>query len=302
MAGKSNFKVFAESATEILNDTDYEANTQRTNGVTPGIASPNLHNKLYRQATIMATALAQVIAEKGFTAMDTAYSLLVAGIKNTFVLSVGGNVPDADGNIAISVNGNKPDANGNIKVPDGLTLLDIYPVGSVYFSSVKAFSPATKFGGTWSLVEEGRFIRAAGNNIAALATGGADTVALGVANLPPHSHTASCSTDGWHSHTGWTSVTGAHHHGTWGEHYSPDDWNHLYGLYDSNANHIGSNGDIDWDNYILNTSTDGNHNHSFTTDGSGSHSHTISISDTGSGQAFSILPRWIALYMWVRTA
>ena len=300
MAGKSNFKIFAESATEILNDADYEASTQRTNGVTPGIASPNLHNKLYRQATIMATALAQVIAEKGFTAMDTAYSLLVAGIKHTFVLSVGGNVPDADGNIAITVNGNKPDVNGNIKVPDGLTLLDIYPVGSVYFSSVKAFSPATKFGGTWSLVEEGRFIRAAGNNIAALATGGADTVALGVANLPPHSHTASCSTTGSHNHSGGTSTTGTHLHSL--NKYNANlgkGWPEAGGSYagaELSASCRSSDQSMQY------TSTDGNHSHSFTTDYAGSHSHTISIGDTGSGQAFSILPRWIALYMWVRTA
>ena len=74
------------------------------------------------------------------------------------------------------------------------------------------------------------------------------------------------------------------------------------------------------------TSTNGSHSHSFSTSWSGLHAHSISISSagahthsvaiaaagahthaitigrTGSGAAFSILPPYIAVYMWRRTA
>ena len=58
---RSNFKVFAEAvaALNVVSDAEYATDTQRINGVVPGLASAALHNKLYKQATIMAAALAQ---------------------------------------------------------------------------------------------------------------------------------------------------------------------------------------------------------------------------------------------------
>ena len=74
------------------------------------------------------------------------------------------------------------------------------------------------------------------------------------------------------------------------------------------------------------TSTEGNHSHGFSTSWSGLHAHSLSISSagahthsvaiaaagahthaitigrTGSGAAFSILPPYVAVYMWRRTA
>ena len=44
------------------------------------------------------------------------------------------------------------------------------------------------------------------------------------------------------------------------------------------------------------------HNHSATETAAGAHTHAITIGKTGSGAAFSILPPYIAVYMWRRTA
>lgn len=75
----SNFRVFAEAvdAKNIESDLEYESDTQRVSGVVPGIAIPKMHNKLYKQSTIMAAAIAQIIVQKGFDALDNDYTGLV---------------------------------------------------------------------------------------------------------------------------------------------------------------------------------------------------------------------------------
>ena len=101
---KSNFKVFAEgvSPANIQSDNEYETDTQRVSGVVPGIAVPALHNKIYKQATIMAAAMAQVIVQAGLDAMDDDYTGLVANLRKTFAGSVNGIRPNANGNIDLT--------------------------------------------------------------------------------------------------------------------------------------------------------------------------------------------------------
>ena len=50
----NNFKVFNESKTNMMNDTDYGTHIQRNNGVSSGLAVSSLHNKLYHQTSIAA--------------------------------------------------------------------------------------------------------------------------------------------------------------------------------------------------------------------------------------------------------
>lgn len=69
-------------------------------------------------------------------------------------------------------------ARANLGVP---TLLDVYPVGSIYMS-VNSTSPATLFGGTWEQLKD-RFLLAAGSTYSAGGTGGSATMA--------HTHTIS---------------------------------------------------------------------------------------------------------------
>lgn len=66
----NNFKVFNESKTNIMNDTEYGTHIQRKNGVGSGVAISALHNKLYRQTSIAAKAVADFIASQGLDATD----------------------------------------------------------------------------------------------------------------------------------------------------------------------------------------------------------------------------------------
>ena len=66
----NNFKVFNESKTNIMNDTDYGTHIQRKNGVVSGVAISGLHNKLYRQTSIVAKAVADFIASQELDATD----------------------------------------------------------------------------------------------------------------------------------------------------------------------------------------------------------------------------------------
>ena len=158
-------------------------------------------------------------------------------------------------------------------------LKEIYYVGSVIIDSDPT-NPAERSTigfGTWKQIKD-RIIMAAGSTYKLNETGGAKEVQLSVANIPAHNHNLTIYPNG------------QHHHGTWGEHYNASDWNSLWGLYDGNANHVGSNGGKDYDNFLFNTSTDGNH------------VHTGYISYTGGNTPFSILNPYIVKYIWERTA
>ena len=59
-------KYLNETKTNVMSDTDYANHTQRSNGVQSGVASSALHNKLYRQVSMMSKALADFIASQAF--------------------------------------------------------------------------------------------------------------------------------------------------------------------------------------------------------------------------------------------
>ena len=65
-------------------------------------------------------------------------------------------------------------------------LSQIYPVGSIYISTVST-SPSTLFGGTWERIKD-TFLLAAGSTYAAGETGGEATHTLTVDEMPIHSH------------------------------------------------------------------------------------------------------------------
>ena len=62
----------------------------------------------------------------------------------------------------------------------------IYPVGSIYMSTVK-ITPAAVFGGEWEPIR-GKFLLAEGDTHVAGSTGGEETHALTEAENGPHSH------------------------------------------------------------------------------------------------------------------
>ena len=147
------------------------------------------------------------------------------------------------------------------------TMKKIYPVGSIYMSTVST-NPATLFGfGTWEAMPAGHVLLAQGKSswgttYNAGSTGGEATHQLTVGELPQHTHTASTNTTGSHAHTYRTF------YGTTG--YGPD-------------------GSSDREKTI-------------NTGSSGNHTHTVTINNTGSNQAHNNLQPYIAVYIWKRTA
>lgn len=71
-------------------------------------------------------------------------------------------------------------------VIDGFDILQVYPVGSVYFS-LESISPASIFGGTWEQLKE-RFLFGSGENYSANDTGGEDAHTLTIDEMPSHNH------------------------------------------------------------------------------------------------------------------
>lgn len=266
---RSNFKVFAEAvgSSKVVSDAEYAVNTQRIGGVVPGLAAADLHNKLYKQATIMAAALAQVLVEQGQDALDSDYAGLVASIKKTFLLSLNGEKPDAKGNLqknfVYSVEGKKPDSSGNVSLNiDYLNAMSF--VGSVVITRDN-INPGTRLGGTWQLLQSGRYVRTAGAGYPGGTMGGSDGFTLGVNNLPAHSHEA--------------TIYGA--------------GNHKHDIYVSNWQTHGGSGGAGYQAHERRWGA---------TEEAGNHSHQISIKSTGNGEKVTFEPSYLCLYFWVRLA
>lgn len=77
-------------------------------------------------------------------------------------------------------------ANKTVAQAINLMWSKIYPVGSIYISTVST-SPSTLFGGTWERIKD-TFLLAAGSTYAAGATGGEATHTLTVDEMPSHQH------------------------------------------------------------------------------------------------------------------
>lgn len=155
------------------------------------------------------------------------------------------------------------------------TLKKVYPVGSIYMSTVST-NPATLFGfGTWEAMPAGRVLLAQGKSswgttYNAGSTGGEATHQLTVGELPSHNHSGSTNAAGEHTHPVKRATTG----------------------------NSGSKPAITYDTYMPAMSIDTVP----ITNASGSHTHSITISATGSGQAHNNIQPYIATYMWKRTA
>ena len=71
-------------------------------------------------------------------------------------------------------------------IEGGATILDAYPIGSIYLS-VSNTNPSTLFGGTWEQIQD-TFLLSAGSTYTAGATGGSATHTLTVNEMPSHHH------------------------------------------------------------------------------------------------------------------
>ncbi len=290
---KSNFKVFAEGVApaNIQSDNEYETDTQRVSGVVPGVAVPSLHNKIYKQATIMAAAIAQVIVQAGFDAMDDDYTGLVANLRKTFVGSV---------------NGVKPDANGNIDLTSVLENIRrmTYPrIGDVIMTK-NPENPSAKYTGTtWELLEEKTFIMSAGNTAKVGEKGGRNTHTSTVSEMPSHTHGYTMGLAGGHDHdrgnmniTGFVGAMGGQgdNIAAWDEEGNPRPSGAFYpgGTFRAGRKDGRNTQSVYFD---------ASRNWTGRTSYVAAHKHSLSINATGSGQAWDSRPKYIALYIWIRT-
>ena len=99
----------------------------------------------------------------------------------------------------------------------------IYPVGSIYITTTSA-NPGTYLGGTWEAFGDGRTLVGVGSNgttnyTSAQATGGVDSVALNVNQMPNHQHDVALNGDPnftkWSSTTRQTAASGSSFWTTW---------------------------------------------------------------------------------------
>lgn len=204
--------------------------------------------------------------------------------------------------------------------------LAAYPIGAIYISTAALDPSVVLGGGTWRKLED-KFLFAASANTALGTSGGAKTVSIQVANLPAHDHTFTGTT----SNTGdasqaptasfsGTPVTvttgggGAHGH-TLDRAFIKTLSSSTYTLTTTSA----GAGTVDLRWYKTSSSETGNavavgdhtHTASFTAAGTvsiGNTSHTHAytpsgtVGKTGSNTALSIMPPYLAVNMWERTA
>ncbi|WP_193115637.1 phage tail protein [Escherichia coli] len=203
-------------------------------------------------------------------------------------------------------------------VSDSTDLNKIYPVGIVtWFNS--NVDPNTALPGlTWTYLNNGvgRTIRiAAANGSDVATTGGSDSVALAVGNLPSHTHSFSATTSSFDYGVKETVVNGAHSHAVSGSTSSAGHHNHAISWIGQNSTHYSGGGGGRIGTGPGYTDGGGDHTHSVSgsTDHGAAHAHAIAIGahthtvsgntgGTGSGSAFSVTNQFYKLMAWVRTA
>ena len=120
-------------------------------------------------------------------------------------------------------------------------------------------------------------------------TSGSHTHGFSTSWAGKHNHSISTTYGGVHSHSLSINTAGGHYHSLTiskaGDH--------------AHSVTVASNGKH---THNLSIAAAGAHTHSIAIAAAGAHTHAITISKTGSGAAFSILPPYIAVYMWRRTA
>ena len=85
----NNILLFDQNKANMLNDSAYNTNQQRLNGVQGGIASSQLQNKFQYQVSLVAYAIASIMYNNGFDANDAnAVTTFVSNMSNTLVQKV----------------------------------------------------------------------------------------------------------------------------------------------------------------------------------------------------------------------
>lgn len=170
----------------------------------------------------------------------------------------------------------------NSVVTDGTASFKLYhvalqsqPVGTVRDFAVE-FNPNESWGGTWSKMDAGRVLVAAGTY-----KEGSDSYTYNLGDKGGEAkHQLTTDELATHNHTGSATSAGAHTHGLsqlWG--YTDQNWRN--GFFDRAANGSGAG---------------------FSSDSAGDHSHYVSINSTGKGTKHENRQPYQAVSRWYRSA
>ena len=156
-------------------------------------------------------------------------------------------------------------------------------------------NPSAQYPGTtWELLASDTFLMSTTTASNIGKTGGANTHTITTAQMPSHNHSVSCGGAGGHNHTRGTM--------------------NIWGQFDGNTNdgaqykkgafyQISSGtapADGDKGGGII--GFDASRNWTGSTSWCDNHTHSISVGWNGSGQSYDSRPKYIGVYMWIRTA
>lgn len=122
---------------------------------------------------------------------------------------------------------------------------------------------------------------------------GGHTHTLTTSSAGDHTHTITVADAGAHTHTVSVTSAGAHTHTVSGTAASAGAHTHAVTAATAGAHtHAVS----------ATAASAGSHTHTLTVASAGTHTHAVTVGSTGSGSAMSLLPPYMAVYMWRRTA
>lgn len=173
----------------------------------------------------------------------------------------------------------------------------VYPVGSIY-TSVNNTNPGSFLGGTWVSFGAGRTLIGVNSSdddfSASQKTGGAKQVTLSTDQMPSHTHSGSTdSGDGNHNHNAQTAEaslegTFTAFRGTTGG---------IVSRVGESSDNVGGTGTT-----RENLKITADHQHQININNSGAHIHDFTTESAGGSEPIDILPPYIAVYFWRRTA
>lgn len=174
------------------------------------------------------------------------------------------------------------------------SLEQVYPIGSIYMSTVNT-NPSTLFGfGVWEAIEGGRVLLAHGNGYVAGNTGGSATHTLTIEEMPTHNHTGSVTLAGAHGHSATANSAGEHTHRIDGSTYGDEFVNRDI----ASTRSSGRTETIETTAFSISKS--GEHTHDIQVNNNGIHTH--SIPNQGDNIAHNIMQPYLVVYIWKRTA
>lgn len=222
------------------------------------------------------------------------------------------------------------DENGKLSAiggSSGLTIGDVYPVGSIYMSMVDT-NPRLLFGiGEWERIGQGRTLIDCGEDYEAGSEGGEATHTITVDEIPSHNHTANSGDAGAHTPSG--TVNGTTAGGTVNSYTlngacyttSTDknaqiladtalSWTGIVSSYGNRTATTMSNTSSSYSfssGFKVSAShghtfTGTSHSHTFTGTAVSAHKHTITVDNSGGGNAMNNMQPYLAVYIWKRVS